>query len=419
MGVAAMSVINTMLKDLERRGADSESAGDKILGGLSSGSNHYQENESSSKAYLVSLISAIIIVVLVIGGYYLSPYKLVDLASGKAEQRSEPAAPVVATKAVEPAPQKKAEPVVSDKGAGVQAETAQNQIRSTETQMTQSHETAPKLQKTTSPSSLAAVAATVPVAAEVVNRTEPTPPVQKKPDVKTASAQVASAVSVQPAAAEEDNVETTAESLHVVTKERREFTPDEKSRQSYAAAMSLYDQGRKQEAKSSLTQALTFNSGNADASRLLTVIYLEDGRADLAADTVESGLKMHGNDQSLLRLYVQTLVKLKKYNEAIAVMGKRVQLTSPEDMGYLAGLYQKNNDNLEAVKYYAEALQLVPSKSVWWLGQGISLEILQQYKEALQSYQKSVSTGELSTRLMEYAVSRMNVVKQHIADSKS
>ena len=159
--------------------------------------------------------------------------------------------------------------------------------------------------------------------------------------------------------------------------------------------------------------------GNADACRLLTVVYLEDGRADLAAETIEAGLKLHDKDQNLLRLYVQALVKQKKYSQAIVVMGRRIELTSPEDLGYMAGLYQKNNDHIEAVKYYAQALQLVPSKSVWWLGQGISLEILKQYKEAIQSYQKSVSTGELSTNLMEYAINRMNVIKQHHPDLKS
>ena len=216
-----------------------------------------------------------------------------------------------------------------------------------------------------------------------------------------------------------DQPEELEDSLQVVSKHRREFTPEEKSQQAYAAAMKFYNEGRKQESKSSLTEALSYSTENPDAYRLLAVIYFEDGRADLASEVIDKGLLVHAGDQNLLRLELQVLVQQKQYKPAIDLMEKKLKLTSPEDLGYLAGLYQKDNDHLNAVKTYAQALQLVPSKSVWWMGQGISLEVMKQYKQALQSYQKSINTGQLPGKLADYAIGRMNFIKQHNADSVS
>ena len=165
------------------------------------------------------------------------------------------------------------------------------------------------------------------------------------------------------------------------------------------------------------SEAIAYSAVNINAYSLLAVIYLEDGRADLASELIENGLKNHNNnDQSLLRLYLQSLVQEARYKEATTLMEQRLHLTSPEDLGYLAGLYQKQNDHLNAVKFYTRALQLKPSTSLWWMGQGISLEVIEKYKEAILSYEQSVNTGQLSGKLAQYAISRINTIKQLHAD---
>jgi MSHA biogenesis protein MshN len=394
-----MSVINTMLKDLERRGADSANSGDKILGGLSSSNNRRMDEEPSSKVYWISLAGVMAIVAILAGGYYLSPYQLVSVA----RVESAPG-PTEKTLPAAVAHEKNEAPLLAES-----AKELQQPVAATDP------EKLPQQQAATEPVPVVAVVAPTKTAGVVARVNTQAPAVQKTAVVSSQTRPAAQHASAQ--ADDADVEESTAESLLVVTKQQREFTPEEKSQQAYATAMTLYKQGRKQEAKSSLTEVLSYSAMNADASRLLGVIYLEDGRADLAAEVIEQGLAVHANDQSLLRLYLQSLVQRENYKEAITVMEQRLKLTSPEDLGYLAGLHQKNNDHLNAVKMYAQALQLIPSKSVWWMGQAISLEIMQQYKEATQSYQKSLSTGQLSAKLAEYAISRMNIIKQHRADS--
>lgn len=405
-----MSVINTMLKDLERRGVACAGSDDKILGGLSASHNAAFDEEPSHNIYLIGLLGVIAILGIIFAAYYLSPYQLIAVAPKKPETLSDAM--------VRPEPEPRADykpPTLATQSETQMAETTPVAAPAT-AKPTVAASQNPSTQALPPPSST--TLAQHP-SSHAVKRAEVKKPIPQAATVNKKSTRPAprAAQTVAEDAHEQDDL--SVETSSVVSKQQRDFTPEEKSHQAYATALTLYKQGRKQQAKAMLTTALAFSAGNADASRLLTIIYLEDGRADLAAEAIEKGLAMHADDQTLLRLYLQTLVQQGNYQGAVTVMEQRLRLTTPEDLAYLAGLYQKNNDHLNAVKLYAQALQLIPSKSIWWMGQGISFEVIGRYKEALQAYEKSMSTGQLSSQLFEYTLQRINDIKQHNAASLS
>ena len=415
-----MSVINTMLKDLERRGVECDKSDNNILGGLSANKHAVSEQGLSSNVFFISLLSIFSILAIVVTIYYLSPYKMVSVAQEKVEK---PLASNAESLKIETQTNNKAVLIEHNKTVAARPVVAQSVpipvpasppptsslvIAKQETQPpAKTIQTAPVVQHTNKQNSHAEKSV-----AEVKRQ-------QIKPAIIKQAFNARPTVAQEPVLAETENfdeAEDTSETLQVVSKKQRDYTPQEKSRQAYTIALSLYNQGDRQQAKTSLKEALAYSSTNINAYSLLAVIYLEDGRADLASEVIENGLSKHTNDQALLRLYLQSLVQEAKYKEAIAVMEKRLRLTSPEDLAYLAGLYQKQNDHLNAVKFYARALQLKPSNSLWWMGQGVSLEGIEKYEEALQSYQQSISTGQLSGKLAQYAISRINTIKQLHAD---
>ena len=75
-----MSVINTMLKDLESRGVECDKSDNNILGGLSANKQTIMEKGLSSNAYFISLISVFSILAIMVIIYFLSPYKMVTVA---------------------------------------------------------------------------------------------------------------------------------------------------------------------------------------------------------------------------------------------------------------------------------------------------------------------------------------------------
>jgi len=433
-----MSVINTMLKDLERRGVDCTDSNNNILGGLSANTATADAEERSDNLYVVSLISVILIMVVVIAVYYLSPYRLVPA------QTVEPGSVIASANtnananAITPAATTTAENV-SHPVTVKSVDPAQNTIQRTSTvpdqvSPVQTASIKPEVNLEVKPVKLSpAVAGT--------RNSAPIKKVNKKRDISGASsAESSPSISIRkirpaepgkPAAAINNPVVKTAagsnptiseqatDANHVVNKKQREASDEEKSQLAYMTARTLYDRGRTQRSKAHLQEALNFDSSNAEAYKLLSVIYLEDGRSGLATEVIEQGLTIHANDQELLRLYLQALVQNRKYSEAAAVMSKRLHLSTPEDLSYLAGLYQKTNDHLNAVKLYSQALQLNPSRSIWWMAQGISLEHMKKYADALQSYQQSIDTGQLSGKLSRYTKNRIDSLKQANAESLS
>lgn len=424
-----MSVINTMLKDLERRGVEGEEQGNDILGGLSANKSSVSETGLSNNVYLISLLSIFSILLIITAIYYLSPYKMVSVAKEKIET------PLVIVESSAVETQLINKPVLSQQSEAAIMQPAVNQsaqaliiatpvLEAEESALViakleeQAPALAPVQPVQLKPAAISVAIKQVVEAKPVAIKTRATKtqvtktPVTKTPVTKTV-------VVKKPVIDEADNFAQAGdatEALAVVSKKQREYTAQEKSSQAYSKASSLYKRGSKQQAKATLKEAIAYSSSNINAYSLLAVIYLEDGRADLASEVIENGLLKHEDDQALLRLYLQSLVQETRYKEAVTVMEKRLRLTAPEDLGYLAGLYQKQNDHLSAVKFYARALQLKPSTSLWWMGQGISLEVMEKYEEALQSYQQSISTGQLSGKLAQYAISRMNTIKQLHAD---
>ena len=424
-----MSVINTMLKDLESRGVECEKSDNNILGGLSANKQAITEKGLSSNAYLISLISVFSILAIMVTVYFLLPYKMVYVAQ---ENIARPPGNTESSKIETQANNKKPafNPVLIKHNTAAAATSV----------VAQSALVSVPVTKPTPATAINSIVATAKSERQVAVNTAGTSSVVQptnkhssnteksvaeekrqliKPPVieqaaKTLSAATREAVLVE--AESIDEADEPTESLEVVNKRQRDYTPQEKSRQAYAMASSLYNEGSKQQAKASLKEAIAYSVANADAYSLLAVIHLEDGRADLASEIIENGLSKHSDDQALLRLYLQSLLQQAKYKEAIAVMEQRLRLTSPEDIAYLAGLYQKQNDHVNAVKLYTRALQLKPSTSLWWMGQGISLEGIEKHEEALQSYQQSISTGQLSGKLAQYAASRIKTIKQLHAD---
>ncbi len=389
-----MSVINTMLKDLEKRESNF-SEGNSILQGL--GSRSTQSQPAATKGlHLTSIaISLGFVLALIAVIYFVSPYQLVKKSSqaivtANTHQTSNPDV-VIAPPTSEPVPA---------------ADTLQP---TTLAEITPKPAVTPTLEEEPLQKNTAKKEAPKPVEPEPQKRIEK--PVSQQPKVvSTPTKQKSSAIEN---IANDDDIDSNIKSS--VSKTQRTLSQEEKSQQAYSTAMTLYNQGQQQAAKNSLKEALSYYPANTQARQLLAAIHIFEQRPDIAATVIEQGLAINAKDMNLLRVYLQALVQQADYPGAISVMEKHFQLTTPEDMAYLAGLYQKNNQHLQSVKLFSQALRLIPNNSIWWMGQGISLEKLGQMQQALDSYQQAITTGRLSSQLREFVLLRIVAIKPQIS----
>jgi MSHA biogenesis protein MshN len=388
-----MSVINTMLKDLEKR-EKNFADNNAILHGLKSRST--QPVAATRNHYLLFILIGFgFIIALIVGLYFISPYQLV-----KATTQTEPAAPLA--KAVEP-------------------------VNTLVTTISSDPVVEPVPALTQNP--VSASAAPVTAANAIVSTTDE--PVTVKPAIvkPLATVQTPGIALAKPSTA--NNTANNQESVAANNSQAQDnseinlkaslsrtavvLTDQERSDQAYAAALNQYNQGQHLTAKDLLKDALVYYPKNKQARQLLAAIHIFEQRPDIAANIIEQGLTANEKDMDLLRFYLQALVQMENYPKAISVMETHFQLTAPDDMAYLAGLYQKNKQHIHAVKFFSQALRLIPANSVWWMGQGISLEALGQTQQALDSYQQAITTGRLSTQLGEFVLLRISSVQAQLS----
>lgn len=417
-----MSVINTMLKDLEQRGGKRDLSKEEILQGLSA-STGGMVRRGGSNPYLVSLFSVLAVCALLTLAYLYSPYQLVTV---QADEQPQPVALTAqahteAAVAVTTVPTKLvAENAADDIVVAAQApadtgtetrEVRQPVIAAPEPSTVQ----APEHNDGPSRTRDAALKIATPAQHDnsgPVEKLQPVPPAKTDTAMRTET--VAQARDGQPASSAQDDVSEAS-----ISKTQREPTSTEKSENAYALAMTLFNQGRTDESRLQLKQALGLDPSNSKAGQLLAAIHLGDNRPELAVDVLDNVLKLRPADQNLLRLYLQVQVQMKNYAQAITLMERRIHVGTPEDIAYLAGLYQKNNDHLGAARLYAQALKLKPSNGIWWMGQGISFEALGRNEQAIKSYQQSISSGRLNTQLAEYVLGRIASIEKSVRDSVS
>jgi MSHA biogenesis protein MshN len=80
---------------------------------------------------------------------------------------------------------------------------------------------------------------------------------------------------------------------------------------------------------------------------------------------------------------------------------------NPDFHAFAAALYQRLDRHQEAIEQYQTALGLAPSAGVWWLGLGISFQAVGRPKDALESFTRAKSAGNLAPDLLAFVDQRL------------
>ncbi len=403
-----MSVINTMLKDLEKRKAESSyMSEDDVLKDLGAINNNEKFSKKSINPYLLGIASFMSLIFILLISYILLPYRLTNVSIAGVQNDTY-----------------QAEEAVPIKSSSIDTK-KENEVDLVSTVVNNpTVKTSPELAASL-PQSMPAVAEELKVNALVnIEKQSQSETAENVLAAKTALEEPKELLQVivqnvksqsQGDVAKDStqlDLESDEEPLLVFNKKQPVLTVEQRSQKKYQTALSLYKKGEIQHSSILLSEVLNVSPEHMEARHLLAIIHLKNGRLELAKEVVSTGLLTQKYDQNLLRLYLQICVQEGNYSEAIVRMETSGFVSSPEDKAYLAGLYQKTEDHSKAFELYSQALTSRPDQAVWWMGKAISLEALRKNDEALQAYKTAASFNRLTPSLKIFVISRIGIIER-------
>lgn len=172
--------------------------------------------------------------------------------------------------------------------------------------------------------------------------------------------------------------------------------------------------GDSEKAKQRFQQVLTLQADNNSSREQLAAILFGEKRTKSAVNLLQQGLSVspeYANFRLMLaRIYMKNNDKKQAYYY--------LKPYQPEVIGnldyyaLLAGLAQNLADLDVALMAYSKLTEVDPNRAKWWLGLGITADKLQRSAFALDSYKTAQAMGQLSAASRKYIDARIALLEK-------
>lgn len=274
---------------------------------------------------------------------------------------------------------------------------------------------------------LAAAVESAPAAASAIAAAEPygmnmshelhSVPLHGKPLLEVAQAEepVAAPVVKKTAASEPGAVnKVAAKSTRTVAESPvhgpfKKISPQQHAENEFRKANLAAQEGRTDDALAGYEGVLRLNPLHHAARRAWVGVLLGLKRNGDAERVLQDGLMLDAHEASLAML----LARLQVERGAVPLALETLQKNLPDAerqadyQAFVAALLQRQERHKEAVMHYQVALQLAPNNGVWLMGMGISLQALQHNQEARDAYQRALASNSLSPQLQVFVEKKL------------
>lgn len=184
--------------------------------------------------------------------------------------------------------------------------------------------------------------------------------------------------------------------------------------QQYQMAISSAEKGFYQDAITRLSSVLKADPDFKDARTSLAALLIDQGKQLKAKEVIDEGLSANGDYVPFIELKARMLTNEGKLQHALALLLSTTPLLedNPDYYAFIAALYERTNNDLLAVKLYKQLLSINADNSSWWMGLGISLEKLNQKQAASSAYSKALNNGHLNYESIAYLQKRLKALRE-------
>jgi len=189
----------------------------------------------------------------------------------------------------------------------------------------------------------------------------------------------------------------------------KRISPQQQAENEFSKANRALQEGRINDALAGYEGALSLEPLHHAARQALVGVLLKIKRNGDAETALQDGLTLDPHHASFAML----LARLQVERGAVPLALETLQKTLPyaEDQAdyqaFVAALLQRQSRHDEAVAHYQIALKRVPDNGIWLMGLGISLQALHRNDDARSAYQRALASNSLSAQLQGFVQNKL------------
>ncbi len=189
----------------------------------------------------------------------------------------------------------------------------------------------------------------------------------------------------------------------------KKVSPQQRAENEFGKANQAAQEGRVDDALAGYEATLLIDSSHKEARRAWVGLLLGLKRNDEAERVLQRGLKRDPHDTSFAMLLARLQVERNDVSLALETLQKALPDADGQAdyQAFVAALLQRQSRHDEAITHYQVALKLAPNNGIWLMGLGISLQVLQRNDAARDAYQRALATNSLSAQLQAYVQGRL------------
>lgn len=197
-----------------------------------------------------------------------------------------------------------------------------------------------------------------------------------------------------------------------VSKQLKIVTPQQLAENEFRKANLLAQQGKFKEAATGYEAALHLDPAHDMAREALVAVLLESKLNANAEKTLLEGLKQNPKQTHFAMLLARLQVERNALPVALDTLEKALPYADQlgDYQAFMAALLQRQNRHKEAITHYQIALQLAPNSGLWLMGLGISLQAVQRKEDARDAYMRAIESRSLSPELQAFVAQRLKEI---------
>jgi len=181
----------------------------------------------------------------------------------------------------------------------------------------------------------------------------------------------------------------------------------------FREGVAMLNQGRVSDAQQAFAAALERQAGHEAARQALVSILIDRAQLNEARQRLQEGLALNPAQIQFATVLARILVEQRDYAGAADVLVARREAgrTDGDYQLLLGAVLQRLGRHVEAAEAFRNAIELKNQPGAAWVALGVSLEATGRKQEAIQAYRRSLLASALSQDTRSYAETRIRALR--------